>query len=1219
VVGWLIGSAVRMRRLVVAGVVAVLALGLAQLDDAPLDVYPEFERPAVQVQTEALGLSAEEVEELITTPLEQDLLNGIPWLKTIESQSMPGLSAIDMTFEDGTDLYLARQMVAERMTQAAALPNVGTPPVMVQPTASTSRVAMVAMRSADVSMVEMSVLARWQMRPRLMAIPGVSQVSIWGQRERQLQVQVDPERLQSNNVTLTQLIETTGNALWVSPLSFVEASTPGTGGFVETPNQRIGVQHVSPITTSEQLADIAIEGVAGAPRRLGDVADVLEDHQPLIGDATREGERSLMLVVERFPDADVEEVTAEVDEALAAMSAGLTGITVDTDVYRPASYLESATTRLGIAALVGLGLMLVAVGLLTWSWRTALITLGSVATSLVVALCVLRLGEAPLTTMTLLGLAAVAALVVDDVVGDVAAVRIRASERRSAGQTALVAVIGAAVVGRRGPLAYATVIALVALVPLLFLTGPAGAFARPALLTFVLAALASFVVALVVTPVLAVLLARRNEGAYRVAPFSQWVRAGYDRAAGRSVGRTLPAVLGVVVLAALLLAGLPALRSGSMLPGLEDRNVLVRLEAAAGTSLAEMDRITGIAAAELRELPGVSSIGTHVGRAIGADEVVDVDAGEIWITVDDEADYDATLDAVRAAVAGYPGLRSQVRTYADDRVSAVSASTGDDLVVRVSGEDYTTLQETAAQVQKALKTVEGVISPEVEPLVSQPTVSVQVDLPAAQRVGLRPGDVRREVSTLVSGLTVGSLYEQQAIFDVVVWGGPQTRSGVEQMKSMLVHTPSGRPVRLGDVAKIEVAPTPTVISHDGVSRSLDVTAEVRGRDAADVAAAATDRLRQMTFENEYRAEVLGDAVERADAQRNVLLAGMAAAVLAFLLLQAATNSWRGAALLLVSAPLAAAGALLAGYLVGGAWSAPVLAAIVAVSALAVRQSLVLVRRAQVLHGTTGQTGPVDALRSAAREQTPAVLVAVLVTAALFVPAAVMGGGAGLEILQPFAVTLLGGLITSTVVVLFLLPSLFAAVGGLRPEPVIGPDTPDGEPPQAPVHHPRHEFRDNDVRRQETGAVMRTARSSARGFLFVVAGLGLAGCQVAASGSEAEDAIAAAASVETDAAGGPARLSLTEAALERLRLETSPVEGSGSALSVPYAAVIYDADGDTWAFVELEPGVFQRAPITITQVDRDRVRLSAGPEPGADVVTVGAAELVGVEAGISGGE
>ena len=1221
-VGWLVDSAVRMRRLVAAGVVGLLALGLTQLDDATLDVYPEFEPPAVQVQTEALGLSAEEVEELITTPLEQDLLNGIPWLDTIESQSMPGLSAIDLTFEEGTDLYLARQMVAERMTQAAALPNVGTPPVMVQPTASTSRVAMVAMRSDEVSLVEMSVLARWQLRPRLMAIPGVSQVSIWGQRERQLQVQVDPARLQSNNVTLTQLIETTGNALWVSPLSFVEASTPGTGGFVETPNQRIGVQHVSPITTSDELADVAIEGVAGPPKRLGDVADVVEDHQPLIGDATREGERSLMLVIERFPDADVAEVTEEIDGALDAMSVGLTGIDVDTDVYRPATYLESATDRLGLAALVGCALLLLAVGLLTWSWRTALTAVGSIATSLVAALYVLRLGETPLTTMTVLGLAAVAAVVVDDVVGDVAAVRLRARERRADGRSSLVALIGPAVVGRRGPLAYATLIAVVALAPLLFLTGPVGAFARPALLTFVLAALASFLTALVVTPVLVVLLARQDEGEHRDAPFSGWVQKRYDRVAGRTVGRVAPAVLTLAVLLGLVLAGLPSLRSGSLLPGLEDRNVLVRFEAAAGTSLTEMDRITALAAAELRGLPGVSSVGTHVGRAVGADEVVDVDASEVWLTVADEADYDATLDGVRAAVAGYAGLRGTVATYADDRVAEVSASTGDDLVVRVTGEDYATLQTTAEDVQEALKTVEGVISPRVEPLVRQPTVSVQVDLAAAQRHGLRPGDVRREASALVSGLTVGSLYEQQAIFDVVVWGGPQTRSTVERMKELLVHTPSGAPVRLGDVAKVTISATPTVVTHDGVRRTLDVTAEVRGRAAADVAADATARLRQITFEDEYLAEVTGDAVARADARRDVLLAGIAAAVMIFLLLQAATNSWRGAAALFVSAPLAAGGALLAGHLIGGGWSISVLGAIVATVALALRQSLVLVRRAQVLHGPRGETEPAVALRAAAGEQAPPVVVAVLATAMLFLPAALLGNGAGLEILQPFAVALLPGLLTSTLVVLFLVPSLFTAVGGLRPTPVIGPDNPDGEPdgtvPERPDDAP-HELPGTSAKDHEGGSVMRTTRTWGIAPLVVAAGLGLTGCQTAASGSEAAEAIAAAASVEEDPDGGPATLTLTGAALERLRLETSPVEGSAGALVVPYAAVIYDADGATWAFVELEPGVYQRHAITITSIDGATVGLSAGPPPGTEVVTVAAAELVGVEAGISGGE
>src|SRR4051794_4594986 len=378
-VTWLIESAVRLRRLVVAAMVAVLGLGIAQLRFAPVDVYPEFQATQVEVQAEALGLSAQEVEQLITVPIEQDLLNGVPWVKSITSRSLPGLSAIELVFEPGTDLYQARQMVQERMSQAKALPNVGTPPAVIQPKSSTSRVAMVGLRSSSVSLIDMSVLARWQIRPRLMSIPGVAQVSVFGQQDRQLQVQVDPQRLQASNVSLTQLIDTTGNALWVSPLSFVEASTPGTGGFVETPNQRLGVQHISPITTADQLADVAVEGVPGAPVRLGDITSVVEDHQPLIGDATDEGKQSLMLVVQRFPNANPAQVSRDVQAALAAMKPGLKGITMDPTVYQPVRYLDSALHRVGLALLIGGILLALVIGVLGRSWRGGLVAGAAVA------------------------------------------------------------------------------------------------------------------------------------------------------------------------------------------------------------------------------------------------------------------------------------------------------------------------------------------------------------------------------------------------------------------------------------------------------------------------------------------------------------------------------------------------------------------------------------------------------------------------------------------------------------------------------------------------------------------------------------------------------------------------------------------------------------------------------------------------------------------------
>ena len=346
-------------RLPVLGIATAVAVAsVALLPHAPLDAVPDFTPPYVEIQTEALGLSAEEVEELITVPLEADLLNGVAWLDSIQSESIAGLSSIVLVFDPGTDINRARQVVAERLTQAHALPQVSKPPAMLQPLASASRVSMVSLTSDDLSVMDMSVLARWTIRPRLMGVPGVANVSVWGQRERQLQVQVDPARLSEAGVTLEQVIETTGNALWVSPLSFLNASTPGTGGFIDTPNQRLGIHHVSPITSADELAQVAVEADDVEEERtrvrLGDVAAVVEDHQPLIGDATVNDGRGLLLVIEKFPGANTLEVTEGIEGALEALRPGLAGIEIDSTIYRPATFIESAIRNLAIALVASL-------------------------------------------------------------------------------------------------------------------------------------------------------------------------------------------------------------------------------------------------------------------------------------------------------------------------------------------------------------------------------------------------------------------------------------------------------------------------------------------------------------------------------------------------------------------------------------------------------------------------------------------------------------------------------------------------------------------------------------------------------------------------------------------------------------------------------------------------------------------------------------------------
>ena len=1016
---WALGSSLRFGRLVIALAIGLVVFGIAQLRSAPVDVYPEFTPPSVEIQTEALGLSAAETEQLITVPLEQDLLNGVPWLDTIHSSSMPGLSAIDLTFQPGTNIYAARQMVQERMTQAHALPNVGSPPIMIQPLASASRIAMIGLASRDVSQVNLSVLARWKIRPRLMGVPGVANVAIYGQRDRQLQVRVDPRNLAARGVSLTQVIETTGNALWVSPLTFVEASTPGTGGFVESPNQRLPVQHISPISTPQQLSQVPVEGARAL--RLGDVTDVVEDHQPLIGDAVGRGAPGLFLVIEKFPGANTLQVTRGVEDALADMAPGLKGISIDTRVYRPASYIESALGNLGTVALIGLVLLVAAVLLLFASWRAAVIALIVVPVSLLSAGLVLDLRGATFTTITLIGLAAAVGLVIDDVVADIDAVRRLAARRRGGEQEPLNTTMLAAFSSSRGPLVFATLAILLALVPFLVMGTLVTAFSGELVLTYALAVLASMLVAFTLTPALASVLLR-GAAAGREGPLAAAARRLFGRLISVSTLRPRRAWAAAGVLAVAALAVVPQIGSRSLLPAPRDRNLLVQAHTVAGTSLPEMDRIVGAAGRELRALPGVQDVGAHVGRAVSADQLVNVNSAEMWITLADGADYDRTRSAIQSVLQGYPGLSTHLGTYPGDRIAQVASSQHDDLVVRVLGADLGTLQHKANEVRAMLAGVPGVARPVVRPIPTQPTADIRVRLDAAQRYGLRPGDVRRDATTLASGLIVGNLYEQSKIFDVVVWGAQSTRSDLTELGNLLIDTPSGRQVALKDVATVTVAPEPAAITHDGVERDVEVAAQVTG-DPGSVVATVKSRLAAMPMPYEYHAEVSGSAtVRRADLTRTLAYSA-AALVGLFLLLQAAAGSWRRAGLMLASLPLSATGCVLITPVVGGIWNAGSLAGLFAVFALAVRSSIMLARRIpDAGHGGGGRAAVLDA----ARDRAVPLLQSVLVTAAVLLPAAPFGDVAGMEVLQPLAVTVLGGLVTLVAVQGYVLPALLAS-------------------------------------------------------------------------------------------------------------------------------------------------------------------------------------------------
>jgi len=1027
----IVRSSMKFQFLVITIAIALMAFGVTQFRGMPVDVLPEFSPPYVEIQTEALGLSAEEVEQMITVPMEQDLLAGVAWLDVIRSESVPGLSSVLVYFEPGTDLYRARQMVTERMSQAAVgLPHVSQPPTMIQPLSSQSRFMIVGLSSQELSLIEMSVLARWTIAPQLMGVPGVAHVAIWGNRDRQLQVQVDPEQLQEAGVTLDQVVATTGNALWVSPLSFLEASTPGTGGFIDTPNQRLNVWHVLPISSAEDLTKVPVQGTS---LLLGDVANVVEDHPLLIGDALVDESPNLLLVIEKLPGINTLEVTRNVEAELASLQPGMPGILFDATLFRPATFLEMALANLGRTLVIAALLVALVLGIFLYGWRTALISLVAIVVSLFAALFVLYLRGETLNSMVLAGLVIALGLVIDDAVVDVERItQLLRQNRQQGGLKSDSAVILEAAGETRSVIFFATSITLLAVLPVFFIQGINGGLFQPMAVSYALAVLAAMIVALTVTPALSIILLSKTRIEMRESPLVSRLQSVYERNLAKAVSSPGLANIAIVALVVAAIVAVPFLRQDNTIPMFQDPYLMVRFKSAPGTSNSEMNRIVSRLSSELRAISGVSNVGAHVGRAVFGDQVVNVNSSELWVSIDPKADYDVTAAAVQEVVNGYPGLDREVRTYVQQTLNQAQTRPSHDMTVRLYGEEHAVLRVQAEKLRQSLSGVSGVADPRVILPVDEPTVEIEVDLDSAQRYGVKPGDVRRSAAILLSGMHAGSLFEEQKIFDVVVWSTPETRHSLSDIHNLLIDTPGGGHVRLGEVADVRIAASPTVIEREAVSAYLDIVFNVEGRSASAVAIDVNTAIKNFTFPLEYHAEVVSDFATRQTAQQGILIAAIVAVFGIFLLLQAAFRNWRLALVVIVTLPAALAGGIMADFLGNGSTlSLGLLAGCLTVAGIALRNIIMLFSRYQHLEEYGGEDfGPALVVRGAQERLSPTLMTA-LATGLALLPFVLFGNIPGHEIVRPIAMVTIGGLVTSTWLNLFAMPALYLRFGASR--------------------------------------------------------------------------------------------------------------------------------------------------------------------------------------------
>ncbi len=1040
---WVVGHSLRFPFLVAAAAVAMMVVGIGSLGSTRVDVFPEFAPPRVLIQTACVGLSTSDVEQLVTVPLEQ-ALNGIQGLSDMRSKSVPQLSSIELLFGQDTDLLRDRLLVQERLAAVSTtLPTWAAPPVMLAPVSATGRAMQIGMTSKDHSLIEMSMMAYWTIRARLLRVPGVANVAIWNERLQMMTVQVQPPALAAKGVSLDQVMEATADAVDSGLLKFSSGSVIGTGGNIDTPNQQIGVRNVLPIVTPADLSRVTVTKADGSTVHLGEVAKVAEEHQPLIGDAVINGSPGLLLVVEKLPWANTLQLTQGVEDVIRTLGPGLPGVTFDTQVFRQADFIELAIHNLTQALVLGFLLVVVILGLFLFEWRVALISLLTIPLSLTATMLVLYWRGATVNTMTLAGLVIALGAVVDDAIIDVENIvrRLRQNRLDGTGRSTASIVLEASL-EVRSPIVYATLIIVAAAIPVFLLQGLTGAFFRPLALSYTLAIVASMVVAMTVTPALALLLLRGAPVERHSSPVVGLLQRGYTRLLVWIMGRprAVYAAFGVVTLVGLMVV--PQLGQ-SLFPAFKERDFLIHWVTMPGTADSEMVRTTTQVSNELTKVPGVRSFGGHIGQALLGEEVAGVNLGENWVSLDPSADYDTTLARIREIAAGHPGIYHEVQTYLDERIQEVLTGGKESIVIRTYGEDLAVLRQKSQEITTILSGIEGVIDAHSDISTDVPQIEVTVKLAAAERYGLKPGDVRRAAATLVAGEEVGDIFRAGKAYDVVVWSTPATRANVTDIEKLPIDTPSGRQVLLGDVATVALVPNPNAIERQGDSRRLDVGANVEGRDLGSVVAELKTQLAAVSFPQGYHAEVLGEWQERQSAQGRLLATSGVTALLVLLLLQASFRSWRAALIVYLTLPMALVGGVIAAWIAGGIVSLGTLVGFFTVFGIAARNCILLVNHCQHLEREEGEAfGPALVLRGA-RERLSPILMTSLATGLALVPLVVLGDRPGHEIEHPLAVVILGGLVTSTLLNLFVVPSLYLRFGRGRTAAALV--EPEGEP------------------------------------------------------------------------------------------------------------------------------------------------------------------------------
>jgi len=1018
----LIAWSIHNRFVVLLGALALAAAGIWSASGAVLDVLPAFTPPRVVVQTEAPGLPAIDVEQLVTSPLERVLL-ATPDTTAVRSISSPGLSVVTIIFDDGVDLYRARQLVTERLQLAQArLPQAVRAPQLVPISAPIGALLRLCITSTDGDQErvdrELRTFADWTLRPRLLGIPGVAQVTVQGGAIERIEVRPDPARLRQRAVTVNELADA------------IRASQALSGaGFAETAAARLDVQNDAQLRladASDQLREAIVVRTNGAVVRVGDLADVTRATEPPVGATLYDGKPAVFVQVSKLPFADTVRVTEQVEQALQELTRVLpAGARIEPPVFRQATFVRTSIRSVGLAMALGSVLViLVLVGFLRHG-RLAVISLTAIPLSILTAVTVLVNLGASINGMILGGLAIAVGEVVDDAIVDVENVwrRLRENAQQGAPEPPL-DVVRSASREIRGSVVYATIIVGLVLVPVLMLGGIAGRIFAPLAQAYILAIAASLVIALTVTPAMcAWLLPPLATAAARPSRLAMMLQERYRRLLARVVERprTVFATVGIL---ALLAIGVVPFLGGRFLPEFREESVIAHVNAVPGTSLPETMRLAERVDASLRR--GIAShVASRAGRAELGEDPFPVNRLELDIVLKNAGgEWDLVVGDVARSLGRVPGLAFVVEGFLGERIHEELSGETAPVVIKVIGPDLTRLRALAAQVAATAAATPGIGAIQPEPQIDVPQIRIRPDRVQLARYGARAGDVADAVTAWRQGRTVTQILERNGrVVDVVI-AGPVAMRESAALADLPIDTAVGGPLNLGALATIENVPTPVLINHENGDRRIAIGVDVRGGGLSGAVGRLEDRLAKLPLPEGYRIDVSGEAVARREAATRLLFLSLLVLVGIFAILAIAFSSLSDATIAMLNFPLGLIGGVIGAVLTPEGLSVAGLVGFVTLFGIISRNGIMLVSHKQHLDAAVPDADPVARILRASEER----LLPIVMTAATaglgLLPLALSFEAAGSELEAPMALIVVCGLLTSTTLNMLVLPTVY---------------------------------------------------------------------------------------------------------------------------------------------------------------------------------------------------